>query len=925
MYLSKGVRTVLVSLVVLSLLYILYSAIGGVDPQFNVQAVRYKSQTQKTNATLNRRLATEILHHTIRSAFSLRVNDHTRCQKWAIVAPVDWKWASEAVRRQVRMHDWCLVIVLEQEPSENYDTRWFAEEGGNKIVVILTPRNVKLVSSLVDSEFVQANTWDYIGRKNIGYYYAITHGAKTIWDFDDDNMLKFWIPGAAPPGAPSIEASLPVTERVNVLELDGHTKSMCSTWNPYPAMGAPSQPSWPRGLPLDDATNEQCSRSELKPSTITNGSIAVLQSLSDRQPDADALYEAIMPFPFYFKKREMKTVLVPPYTLTPYNMRATLHFEVGFWALFLPTSVDRELSDIWRSYIGQRLFWETGLRVGFIGRPLVVQDRNIHTSLDKAAIKKHSSKVRRLINFLRSWSRKENILIRHIKELWRALEQNGFISQKDVTMMHLWLQSLTKLKYKLPLMLSRNSVPEYTAHQKTGELSLTLAKIFPRKLKTERYTVRKNTPEYDDTICQLDSTTGSLTFWNSDIHFGTVLDQPSFLGELGHKVIVDFDHIHQNPNPHVWKMKGVLRYHRVSNVLRTNFCGVKDQNNAITESMIMENFNFYKKDSIISSVNAFLCLYQPGMCEMWMPFNKTLVFLPAHRYNMGRCTIEQTKRLNEHLYMLSNMTHPKHVISASSKYDLEYLRHYTGLEILPLYSYCLYVTNYTYAPSRNEILIFVRETKRFNNWDKRFLKDIKRVKIVNVNKRYKPYRFSDLVQHRAIVFLSYAVMTYKLTELYTLGIPLFIPSMKYYQTIKPFGPDRTVLSFIWCKDRGSLNDSQMLPYSSSIHSYSPNAMDEESEFYWLQFADFVQWPHITYFDDFKDLEQKLLTADFDKIHKLMVEENKRKRRELENNWCKVFNKIEKRRNVPQDYSKAIRDLYGVSQLQVDIMPDMPLS
>ena len=31
--------------------------------------------------------------------------------------------------------------------------------------------------------------WNHFGRKNIGYLYAILHGATMIWDFDDDNML----------------------------------------------------------------------------------------------------------------------------------------------------------------------------------------------------------------------------------------------------------------------------------------------------------------------------------------------------------------------------------------------------------------------------------------------------------------------------------------------------------------------------------------------------------------------------------------------------------------------------------------------------------------------------------------------------------------------------------------------------------------
>ena len=75
----------------------------------------------------------------------------------------------------------------------------------------------------------------------------------------------------------------------------------------------------------------------------------------------------------------------------------------------------------------------------------------------------------------------------------------------------------------------------------------------------------------------------------------------------------------------------------------------------------------------------------------------------------------------------------KHVISALSKYDLEYLRHYTGLEVLPLYSYCLYVKNDTYTPTRDEIPIFACRVG-YNNWDDCFVTDIERFKIVENEK-----------------------------------------------------------------------------------------------------------------------------------------------------------------------------------------------
>ena len=62
----------------------------------------------------------------------------------------------------------------------------------------------------------------------------------------------------------------------------------------------------------------------------------------------------------------------------------------------------------------------------------------------------------------------------------------------------------------------------------------------------------------------------------------------------------------------------------------------------------------------------------------------------------------------------------------------------------------------------------------------------------------------------------------------------------------------------------------------STHPYSPNLQaseDIEAEYYWLQFADFFVWLHITYFDDLEDLEKKFENTNFTAIHNLMVVEN----------------------------------------------------
>ena len=523
---------------------------------------------------------------------------------------------------------------------------------------------------------------------------------------------------------------------------------------------------------------------------------------------------------------------------------------------------------------------------------------------------KASQRTKELIVFLCKWRGKEQTFIRRVEELWTALYNEKFVDSKDVDILRVWLEALKKIDYDFPKLKEVSiSCPVYPAQTKSDIPSFTDKEF-------DRYTTKRNELEYSDKVCHTDAP--SLTFWNSDTHYGTRLDMSSFLGSLGHNVFETIGK-REDRHPEVWRLPGVHLYDRISTEIKRDFPDFHGMNSRLTESMMKSNFEFYKNDKQIQGVDAFYCLIPASLCEMWMPFNRTIMLIPAHRYNMGRCTQEEFNRLNEHLRTLASIEHPKHIMAASSKYDMEYLRHYTGIrDVLPLYAHTgTYVDEYKYAPKRDEIPMFMRNPDYF---DKRFRTEIKKFKIVDVRSFYHNYLFSNFVQHRAIVYFPYASMSYKINELYRMGIPLFFPSMKYLRTIKGIGEDRSILAKYYCKcTRLGLKDSEMIPHPNSIHPYSPNLQeheDKEAEYYWLQLSDFFQWPHLTYFDDFKDLEKKLEEADFEKIHKSMMEENERSKKQLVNNWCKVFRKIEKGRVVPQDYLKAIMELYGVSRLQV---------
>ena len=517
-----------------------------------------------------------------------------------------------------------------------------------------------------------------------------------------------------------------------------------------------------------------------------------------------------------------------------------------------------------------------------MARPLVTQDRNIHSNLaDFNAENDLYEKSEQLVDFLHQWEGKSATLVGRIEELWVALYEHEYIEILDVKIVQLWLQALIDAGYQFPeLKMVRNS-PKHEI-------------------------VVSSSRSEEEAECHEDK---KLTFWTSDLHDGSRLDLPSLLQSMGHKVVIAGIKQQASPFPYVFDRDGIEVYEKLSPTLKR----YKAHSIALKEAEVKENFEFYKNDEKIASVDAFICSFPASMCELWLPFNKTIIYLPAHRYNLGRCTKEEWDRLNEHIALLaaSREPHPRHIIAAASVYDQEYLKHYIELEPLPFYSFSgFYTNNNPYDPSREEILLFSRiEIPGSEQPHPKY-------PIVGVRSLYKHYKLSDLVNHRAIVYVPHSVMSYTLTELYSLSVPLFVPSIKSMHSTRCVSKDRSSLTSYYCNNMSL--DGVMRPSIASIHPYSPNLNapeDREAEIYWLQFSDFFRFPHITYFDDAADLQHKLELADFDKIHKLMEQENQRKKKRIIDAWCRATAEIQTGRKVPQDYSKAIQELYGVNRLQ----------
>ena len=237
-----------------------------------------------------------------------------KCDKWSVVTTIFEP--SEAVKKQAHLQGWCLVVVGDKKGPLKYDI-----DAPQKNVVFLTAAMQEDLAK--HFPLVGVTPWSHFGRKNIGYLYAVLHGAALVWDFDDDNLLlskhhmfdhisrsiNASAPGPTGAGAGATAATAAATasaaaasNTMTALEPLGYSALSMLSFNPYPLMGAPSAPCWPRGLPLQDI-KFNASQVALKPKKIPIASVGIIQSLANHDPDVDAIYRLTQPLPFDFPSR----------------------------------------------------------------------------------------------------------------------------------------------------------------------------------------------------------------------------------------------------------------------------------------------------------------------------------------------------------------------------------------------------------------------------------------------------------------------------------------------------------------------------------------------------------------------------------------------------------------------------------------------
>ena len=320
---------------------------------------------------------------------------------------------------------------------------------------------------------------------------------------------------------------------------------------------------------------------------------------------------------------------------------------------------------------------------------------------------------------------------------------------------------------------------------------------------------------------------------------------------------------------------------------------------SLNPALIPKFYEAYKNDSVMQSVDAFLCYDPPAICELYEPFNKYLIVIASNRYYITRQSNERWETWNRNLIRYAS--DPRNVLGANNRYDVEMIRYFTGLNVSWIPNFAGY-TRTTYNPSRQGFLLSKRRVDEEFEW--LFLNQFKEAcrslngslpipELIRIKDRYPHYKYSDLAAHQGIVHLPYQVSTMSIFEQYRMNIPLFFPSKELLLqwSIERWVVRERTLPWLVRDPRPFTRP----PHPSQRHVPSPNDNDDAKAMkYWLQFADYYTLPYVTYFNSTEHLAvilQRLTVADLKTISWRMQKFNQQFREELLEKWIRIVQTV----------------------------------
>jgi hypothetical protein len=266
----------------------------------------------------------------------------------------------------------------------------------------------------------------HYARKNIGYLVAIHRGAELILETDDDNWPADGFFDARP-------------REVAAASLGGDALSDGGWANLYRYFTDAA--IWPRGLPLDAVHAALPAYESL---AVQTRDCPIQQGLADENPDVDAIYRLLLPLPQRFRRD--RRLALGPGAWCPFNSQNTLWWRDAFPLMYLPAFCSFRMTDIWRSFVAQRIAAENGWWILF-HEPTVWQERNEHNLMrdftDEVSGYLHNRAIGHALAALSLRAGRDH-LGDNLRRCYDALITLGVVGEEERGLLDAWLNDLQR-------------------------------------------------------------------------------------------------------------------------------------------------------------------------------------------------------------------------------------------------------------------------------------------------------------------------------------------------------------------------------------------------------------------------------------------------------------------------------------------------
>ena len=261
----------------------------------------------------------------------------------------------------------------------------------------------------------------HYARKNLGYLLAISKGAKVIIETDDDNL------------------PLPTFWEERSRNTSAHLVGNAGWVNVYKYFSGAL--IWPRGFAL-----EYLQKPLPELTAIEDIVCPIQQGLADENPDVDAIYRLILPLPISFNKAN--SVALHENACCPFNSQNTTWFAEAFPLLYLPTYCSFRMTDIWRSFVAQRIAWTCNWPILF-HQSTVWQERNDHNLMhdfkDEISGYSNNTQIMEALSALELKNGQENIP-ENLRKCYKKLVDLELVGDKEMELLEDWIADLANIK-----------------------------------------------------------------------------------------------------------------------------------------------------------------------------------------------------------------------------------------------------------------------------------------------------------------------------------------------------------------------------------------------------------------------------------------------------------------------------------------------